>query len=116
MPPRRASLAAPPLSRIPGRAALPCLPAVSLLSRRLCGAAAALSVLLRGRSCYIAREPSVPPAERSAVQVRCTVCEQLYEKPDTAHTAVRHLQRRHATVLAQFGPPRRAAAANASAV
>jgi hypothetical protein len=35
-----------------------------------------LSVLLRRKSLYIAREPSVPPAEWSAVQVRCRVCDQ----------------------------------------
>jgi purine-cytosine permease-like protein len=43
-----------------------------------------LSVVLRKKSLYVAREPSVAPAERSAVQVRCSVCDQDYEVPDTA--------------------------------
>jgi len=44
----------------------------------------ALSWILRGRNLYLAREPTVPPAERSAEHVRCVVCGERYEKPDTA--------------------------------
>jgi hypothetical protein len=44
----------------------------------------ALSWILRGRNVYLAREPSVPPAERSAEHVQCVVCGEQYEKPDTA--------------------------------
>jgi purine-cytosine permease-like protein len=43
-----------------------------------------LSILLRGRSCYVAREPSVAPAERSTVHVQCSVCSEHYEMPDVA--------------------------------
>jgi purine-cytosine permease-like protein len=43
-----------------------------------------LSILLKGRSCYVAREPSVAPAERSTVHVRCSVCSEHYEMPDVA--------------------------------
>ncbi|MEA2232712.1 MAG: hypothetical protein QOD83_2528 [Solirubrobacteraceae bacterium] len=43
-----------------------------------------LSVVLKGRSRYIAREPSVPAAERSVVQVQCSVCSERYEMPDVA--------------------------------
>jgi purine-cytosine permease-like protein len=43
-----------------------------------------LSVLLKGRSLYVAREPSVPPAERSTVHARCSVCAEEYEMPDVA--------------------------------
>ena len=43
-----------------------------------------LSVLLKGRSRYIAREPSVPAAERSTVKVRCSVCTEHFEMPDVA--------------------------------
>jgi purine-cytosine permease-like protein len=43
-----------------------------------------LSILLKGRSCYVAREPSVAPAERSTVHVRCSVCGEHYEMPDVA--------------------------------
>jgi hypothetical protein len=44
----------------------------------------ALSVLLKDRGLYVAREPSVPPAERSTVHVRCSVCDEEYEMPDVA--------------------------------
>jgi len=44
----------------------------------------ALSWILRGRNLYLAREPTVPPAERSAERVQCVVCGEHYEKPDTA--------------------------------
>jgi len=44
----------------------------------------ALSWFLRGRNLYLAREPTVPPAERSAERIQCTVCGEHYEKPDTA--------------------------------
>jgi len=44
----------------------------------------ALSWILRGRNLYLAREPTVPPAERSAEHVQCVVCGERYEKPDTA--------------------------------
>jgi purine-cytosine permease-like protein len=43
-----------------------------------------LSYTLRGKSLYIAREATIPPDDRSADQVRCTVCDELYELPDTA--------------------------------
>jgi purine-cytosine permease-like protein len=43
-----------------------------------------LSILLKDRNVYLAREPSVDPAERSLEQIDCTVCGQAYEKPDTA--------------------------------
>jgi purine-cytosine permease-like protein len=43
-----------------------------------------LSVLLKGRSCYVSREPSIPPADRSAVQVECSVCHEEFEMPDVA--------------------------------
>jgi purine-cytosine permease-like protein len=43
-----------------------------------------LSLLLKNRNVYLAREPSVDPAARSTVQVTCTVCGQDYETPDTA--------------------------------
>jgi purine-cytosine permease-like protein len=43
-----------------------------------------LSLLLKGRSRYIAREPSVPAAERSTVKVRCSVCTEHFEMPDVA--------------------------------
>jgi purine-cytosine permease-like protein len=43
-----------------------------------------LSLLLGGRSRYIAREPSVPAAERSTVQVQCSVCTERFEMPDVA--------------------------------
>jgi purine-cytosine permease-like protein len=43
-----------------------------------------LSLLLKNRSLYVAREPSVPPAERSTVHVQCSVCSEEYEMPDVA--------------------------------
>jgi purine-cytosine permease-like protein len=43
-----------------------------------------LSLLLKHRNVYLARTPSIDPAERSTVQVTCTVCGQDYETPDTA--------------------------------
>lgn len=33
---------------------------------------------------YIAREATIPPDEGSAATVECSVCEQMYEVPDTA--------------------------------
>ncbi|HEY0344767.1 MAG TPA: hypothetical protein VGC59_08975 [Solirubrobacteraceae bacterium] len=44
----------------------------------------ALSVLLKDRGLYVAREPSVPPAERSTAHVQCSVCGEEYEMPDVA--------------------------------
>jgi hypothetical protein len=43
-----------------------------------------LSVLLKDRNLYIAREPTVPAADRSTVHVQCSVCSQEYELPDVA--------------------------------
>jgi purine-cytosine permease-like protein len=43
-----------------------------------------LSLVFRNKGLYIAREPSVPPAERSTVQVQCSVCAEHYEMPDVA--------------------------------
>jgi purine-cytosine permease-like protein len=38
--------------------------------------------LLLGEKYYLAREPTVPPAERSTEQIQCSVCKEHYEKPD----------------------------------
>jgi hypothetical protein len=43
-----------------------------------------LSLALRNRDLYIAREPSVAPAERSTVQLQCSVCTEHFEMPDVA--------------------------------
>jgi purine-cytosine permease-like protein len=43
-----------------------------------------LSVLLRNKNLYIAREPTVPAAERSTVLVGCSVCAEEFEMPDVA--------------------------------
>ncbi len=43
-----------------------------------------LSIAFRNRDVYIAREPTVPPAERSTVQVQCSVCTEHFEMPDVA--------------------------------
>ena len=43
-----------------------------------------LSILFRNHDMYIAREPTVPPAERSTVQVQCSVCTEHFEMPDVA--------------------------------
>ena len=43
-----------------------------------------LSLLFRNRDVYVAREPTVPPAERSTVQVQCSVCTEHFEMPDVA--------------------------------
>jgi hypothetical protein len=43
-----------------------------------------LSYLLRNRNLYVAREPSIPSAERSTVQVECSVCKEAFEMPDVA--------------------------------
>jgi purine-cytosine permease-like protein len=41
----------------------------------------ALSLLL-GKKYYLAREPTVAPAERSTEQIQCSVCKEHYEMPD----------------------------------
>jgi hypothetical protein len=38
--------------------------------------------LLLGKERYLAREPTIPPAERSTEQIQCSVCKEHYEKPD----------------------------------
>jgi purine-cytosine permease-like protein len=43
-----------------------------------------LSVLLKDRNMYVAREPAVPSAERSMVHVECSVCTEQFEMPDVA--------------------------------
>jgi purine-cytosine permease-like protein len=43
-----------------------------------------LSVLLKSKNLYIAREPSPPAAERSTVHVQCSVCTEEFEMPDVA--------------------------------
>ncbi len=43
-----------------------------------------LSLVFRNRSMYVSREPTVEPAERSTVHVRCSVCSEQYEMPDVA--------------------------------
>ena len=43
-----------------------------------------LSILLKDRGYYFSREPSPPAAERSTVQVQCSVCTESFEMPDVA--------------------------------
>lgn len=43
-----------------------------------------LSLALRNKNLYIARQPSVAPAERSTVQLQCSVCTEHFEMPDVA--------------------------------
>ena len=38
--------------------------------------------LLLGQKYYLAREPTVAPAERSTEQIQCSVCKEHYELPD----------------------------------
>ncbi len=38
--------------------------------------------LFFGQKVYLARTPTVPPAERSTEQIQCSVCLEHYEKPD----------------------------------
>jgi purine-cytosine permease-like protein len=43
-----------------------------------------LSLLLKDRNLYVAREPTVPADERSTQQVECSVCHEEFEMPDVA--------------------------------